>query len=798
MFHIIGNKNQKELRVLNSVIKQIDQLEPDMEKLTDQELRAKTDEFKTRLTEGKTLKDIMPEAFATIREASKRTLGIRPYPVQMMGGIVLNQGRIAQMNTGEGKTIACAAPAYLNALTGRGVHVVTVNEYLAKRDAEEIGKIHEFMGLTVGCVTHEMDSMQRKLEYAKDITYVTNNEIGFDYLRDNMADSKEEQVLRGLNYAIIDEVDSILIDEARTPLIISGQGAKSTRIYEACNVLARMLDRGEASGEFSKIEAVLGERIEESGDYIVNEKEKNVTLTEAGIKKVEKFFYIQNLSDPENLEIQHGILTALRAKDLMRRDKDYVVKDNEILIVDEFTGRIMPGRRYSDGLHQAIEAKEYVNIKRESRTLATITFQNFFNKYQKKAGMTGTAKTEEKEFRNIYGMDVVVIPPNRPVIRVDDEDKVYLTKKEKFDAVCQKIKEIHENGQPILVGTTSIDTSELLSGKLKHMGIAHSVLNAKNDALEADIISGAGQFGAVTIATNMAGRGTDIKLDEKAKNAGGLYVIGTERHDSRRIDDQLRGRSGRQGDPGHSRFYLSLEDNLFRLFGSDHMKEIFQKIGVNEGEAIHHRLLSKAIKNAQAKVEGNNFTTRESLLRYDEINNEQREAIYHEREMILADADMKSTIDMFISDVIGQMVEELPEDKKMGWKREDIAAKMTDTIPVDVNKLTDQELKKLSANGLKERLTTIAKEQYEQKEAEIGNPERMRMFERMVLLKTIDMKWSSHIDDMEKLKEGIRLYAYGQKDPVTEYKIQAYNMFEEMTRSIERETLRVLFRVAVH
>ena len=596
---VFGTRSQREVKRIMPLVNKIESLRPDMQKLTDDELRGKTREFKKRLEEGATLDDILPEAFAVVREGAKRVLGMEHFQVQLIGGIILHQGRIAEMKTGEGKTLVATLPSYLNALEGKGVHVVTVNDYLAKRDAEEMGRVHEFLGLTVGVVLNDMKPEERRAAYNCDITYVTNNELGFDYLRDNMVIYKEQLVQRDLHYCIIDEVDSILIDEARTPLIISGQSGKSTKLYEVCDILAQQLERGEASHEMTKMAAIMGEEVIETGDFVVNEKDKIVNLTEQGVKKVEKFFNIENLADPENLEIQHNIILALRAHNLMHRDQDYVVKDDEVMIVDEFTGRIMPGRRYSDGLHQAIEAKEHVKVKRESKTLATITFQNFFNKYDKKGGMTGTALTEEKEFRDIYAMDVVEIPTNKPVQRKDLDDAVYMTKKEKFNAVVQSVKEAYEKKQPVLVGTITIETSELISRMLKREGIPHNVLNAKFHELEAEIVAQAGQAGAVTIATNMAGRGTDIKLDDVARAAGGLKIIGTERHESRRIDNQLRGRSGRQGDPGESRFYISLEDDLMRLFGSERLMKVFTSLGVAENEQIEHKMLSNAIEKAQ-------------------------------------------------------------------------------------------------------------------------------------------------------------------------------------------------------
>ncbi len=720
------------------------------------------------------------------------------FRVQLIGGMVLHQGRIAEMRTGEGKTLVSTAPAYLNALAGKGVHIVTVNDYLAKRDAEWMGQVHRFLGLTVGVVLNSMTSEQRKEAYACDITYVTNNELGFDYLRDNMAIYKEQMVLRGLEFAIIDEVDSVLIDEARTPLIISGQSGKSTKLYEVCDILARQLEKGEESGEFSKMNAILGEEIEETGDYIVNEKDKVVNLTEQGVKKVENFFHIENLADPENLEIQHNIILALRANNLMHRDKDYVVKDDEVLIVDEFTGRIMPGRRYSDGLHQAIEAKEHVNVRRESRTLATITFQNFFNKFNKKAGMTGTALTEEKEFRNIYAMDVIAIPTNKPIARVDLNDAVYKSKKEKFEAVVDEIEAAHEKGQPVLVGTITIETSEMLSKMLKKRGVPHKVLNAKFHELEAEIVADAGIHGAVTIATNMAGRGTDIKLDDEARELGGLKVIGTERHESRRIDNQLRGRSGRQGDPGESRFYLSLEDDLMRLFGSERLMKMFEALGVPEGEQIEHKMLSNAIEKAQMKIENNNYGIRENLLKYDEVNNEQREIIYAERRKVLDGDNMRDFIMKMVTDIVENAVDiSIPDEVAAeNWDLKELNTLLLPIIPIKPVVMTDA-MKSMKKNELKHMLKEQAIKLYEAKEAEFPEAEQMREIERVILLKVIDNKWMAHIDDMDQLREGIGLQAYGNRDPVVEYKMNAFDMFDGMTAAIREDTVRILYHVRV-
>ena len=779
---MFGTHSEREVKRIMPLVEKIEKLRPTMIELSDEELRGKTAEYKKRLAEGETLDDLLPEAYATVRESARRVLNMEHYRVQLIGGIILHQGRIAEMRTGEGKTLVSTLPAYLNALEGKGVHVVTVNDYLARRDSEWMGKVHEFLGLTVGCVLNSMDSEERRKQYNCDITYITNNEDGFDYLRDNMVIYKEQLVQRDLHYAIIDEVDSVLIDEARTPLIISGQSGKSTKLYEVCDILAKQLERGEASGEVTKMSAIMGEEITETGDYIVNEKDKVVTLTQDGVKKVEQFFQIDNLSDPENLEIQHNINLALRAHSLMHRDQDYVVKDDEVLIVDEFTGRIMPGRRYSDGLHQAIEAKEHVKVKRESKTLATITFQNFFNKYKKKAGMTGTALTEEKEFRDIYGMDVVEIPTNRPVLRKDLDDAVYMTKKEKFHAVVDEIEKAHEKGQPVLVGTITIETSELLSGMLKRRGISHKVLNAKFHELEAEIVAEAGRHGAVTIATNMAGRGTDIKLDDEAKAAGGLKIIGTERHESRRIDNQLRGRSGRQGDPGESRFYISLEDDLMRLFGSERLMSIFKSIGVAENEQIEHKMLSSAIEKAQMKIEGNNYGIRKNLLEYDQVNNEQREIIYKERRRVLDGESMRDSIFKMITDIVDNTVDMCISDDQdtSEWNLQELNGLLIPIIPLPKIEIS-QKMKK---NELKQMLKEQAVKLYEMKEAEFPEPEQIR-------------KWMDHIDDMDQLRQGIGLQAYGQKDPLVEYKMSAYEMFDAMSAAIQEDTLKLLYHVSM-
>ena len=794
---IFGTHSERELKLIEPIVDKIEAMRPSMVALTDEELRNNTKLFKERLSAGETLDDILPEAFATVREAARRVLNMEHFRVQLIGGIVLHQGRISEMKTGEGKTLVSTCPAYLNALAGDGVQIVTVNDYLAKRDAEWMGRVHEFLGMTVGVVLNSMNSDERRTAYNCDITYVTNNELGFDYLRDNMAIYKEQMVLRNLDFCIIDEVDSVLIDEARTPLIISGQSGKSTKLYEVCDILAHQLERGEASGEFSKMAAIMGEEIVETGDFVVDEKDKVVNLTEQGVDKVEQYFHIENLSDPQNLEIQHNIILALRANYLMFRDKDYVVKDDEVLIVDEFTGRIMPGRRYSDGLHQAIEAKEHVNVRRESKTLATITFQNFFNKYNKKAGMTGTALTEEKEFRNTYGMDAISIPTNRPVSRIDQEDAVYKTKKEKFEAVCDEVEIAYGKGQPVLVGTITIETSEMLSSMLKRRGIPHKVLNAKYHELEAEIVADAGVHKAVTIATNMAGRGTDIKLDDESKAAGGLKIIGTERHESRRIDNQLRGRSGRQGDPGESRFYISLEDDLMRLFGSERLVGMFNALGVPEGEQIEHKMLSNAIEKAQMKIETNNYGIRENLLKYDEVMNEQREVIYSERRKVLDGDNMREVILKMVTDIVENAVdlsvseEQAPED----WDLNELNTLLLPIIPLQP--ITLPQDKKIRKNELKHMLKEEAIKLYETKEAEFPEGEQIREIERVILLKVIDNKWMSHIDDMDQLRQGIGLQAYGQRDPLVEYKMSGYQMFDEMAAAIREDTVRILFHIRV-
>ena len=795
---VFGTHSEHELKRIYPIVDRIEALRPEMMRLSDEELKGKTKEFKKRLEDGETLDDLLVDAFAAVREAARRVLGMEHYRVQLIGGIILHQGRIAEMKTGEGKTLVSTLPAYLNALEGKGVHIVTVNDYLAHRDAEWMGKVHEALGLTVGVVLNGSTGDERRAAYACDITYVTNNELGFDYLRDNMVIYKEQLVQRDLHYAIIDEVDSVLIDEARTPLIISGQSGKSTKLYEICDILAKSMKRGEASGEFSKMNAIMGEEITETGDFIVNEKDKIVNLTADGVKRVEDYFHIENLADPENLEIQHNIILALRANYLMFRDQDYVVKDDQVLIVDEFTGRIMPGRRYSDGLHQAIEAKEHVKVKRESKTLANITFQNFFNKYDKKAGMTGTALTEEKEFREIYGMDVIEIPTNRPVIRKDLDDAVYKTKKEKFHAVVEAIKEAHAKGQPVLVGTITIETSEYLSGLLRKQGIPHEVLNAKFHEREAEIVALAGQHGAVTIATNMAGRGTDIKLDDDARAAGGLKIIGTERHEARRIDNQLRGRSGRQGDPGESRFYISLEDDLMRLFGSERLMSVFNTLGVPENEQIEHKMLSNAIETAQKKIESNNFGIRKNLLEYDQVMNEQREIIYAERRRVLNGESMRDAIYKMLTDTVENVVDSLIGDDqdKADWDLIGLNESLLRTIPL--KPITPERIEdKKNKNELKHMLKEEAVKLYELKEAEFPNPEMLRELERVFLLKVIDRKWMDHIDDMDQLRQGIGLQAFAQRDPLVEYKLSGYEMFSAMTASIQEETVRILMHVRV-
>ena len=794
---VFGTHSERELKRIEPIVKKIESYREAMGQLTDEELRGKTTEFKKRLTEGETLDDLLPEAYATVREAAKRVLNQEHYRVQLIGGIVLHQGRIAEMRTGEGKTQTALLPAYLNALEGKGVHVVTVNDYLAKRDAEWMGQVHEFLGLKVGVVLNDMKPEERREAYNCDITYVTNNELGFDYLRDNMVIYKEQLVLRDLHYALIDEVDSVLIDEARTPLIISGQSSKSTKLYEVCDIFARQLKRGDDVEDMSRMDILMGIEQEETGDFVVNEKDKIVNLTAEGVAKVEKFFQIDNLADPENLEIQHNIILALRAHNLMFRDKDYVVKDDQVMIVDEFTGRIMPGRRYSDGLHQAIEAKEHVKVKRESKTLATITFQNFFNKFDKKAGMTGTAATEEKEFRDIYGMDVVTIPTNRPIARKDLQDSVYKTRKEKLNAIVAAVEAAHAKGQPVLVGTITIEASEEISGMLRRKGIEHKVLNAKFHELEAEIVADAGQHGAVTIATNMAGRGTDIKLDDKAREAGGLMIIGTERHESRRIDNQLRGRAGRQGDPGVSKFYISLEDDLMRLFGSEKLISMFNTLGIPEGQEIEHKMLTNAIENAQKKIESNNYGIRKNLLEYDQVMNEQREIIYEERRRVLNGESMRDAIYKMITDIVENSVDTAINDDMDAeeWNFNELNSLLLPIVPIQPVALS--RVTKKTKNGLKHQLKEEAVKLYESKEAEFPEPEAIREIERVILLKVIDRKWMDHIDDMEQLRQGVGLQAYGQRDPLVEYKMNGYEMFDAMTENIKEDTVRLLLHVKV-
>ncbi len=796
---VFGTHSEKELKKIYPIVDKIEALDESMQALSDEELKAKTEEFKKRLAEGETLDDILVEAYAVVREAAARVLNMKHYRVQLIGGIILHQGRIPEMRTGEGKTLVCTLPAYLNALEGKGVHVVTVNEYLAKRDAEWMGKVHEFLGLTVGVVLNSYKKEERRAAYNCDITYITNNELGFDYLRDNMVIYKEQLVQRELNYAIVDEVDSVLIDEARTPLIISGQSGKSTDLYKMCDYLARRMKRGTASMEISKMDAIMGNEIEEDGDYLVNEKDRQVVLTTQGVKEVEQFFHIENYSDADNIDIQHNMIMALRAHALMHKDKDYVVKDDEVLIVDEFTGRIMPGRRFSDGLHQAIEAKENVKVKRESRTLATITFQNFFNKYKKKAGMTGTALTEENEFREIYGMDVVVVPTNLPVQRIDHQDSVFKTKKEKLDAIVNAVAEANAKGQPVLVGTITIESSEELSKLLSKRGIQHKVLNAKFHEMEAEIVADAGQMGAVTIATNMAGRGTDIKLGEGVAEIGGLKIIGTERHESRRIDNQLRGRAGRQGDPGESKFYLSLDDNLMRLFGSEKVKSIYDALKIPEGEEIQHKTITSFIEKAQQKIESNNFAIRKNLLEYDQVNNEQREVIYAERRRVLDGESMREVVFKMVQDTVENYVDktcssDLPSSE---WEIEELNKILIPIIPFEKIELTEKEAKSSNIKEFKQRLKEEAAKIYENKETEFPDSEHMREIERVVLLKVIDRKWMAHIDDMVQLRQGISLQSYGSKDPLVEYKFAGYDMFNEMTAAIREDTVKMILHVKI-
>ncbi|MBS4959570.1 MAG: preprotein translocase subunit SecA [Clostridiales bacterium] len=794
---IFGNYSDKEIKKIRPIVEKINQLEPEIEKLSDDELKAKTTEFKERLSKGETLDQLLPEAYAVVREASKRVLGMRHFDVQIIGGIVLHQGRIAEMKTGEGKTLVCTLPAYLNALEGKGVHVVTVNDYLANRDATEMGAVHNFLGLTVGVILNPMKPDARREAYACDITYGTNNEFGFDYLRDNMVTKKEDMVQRDLHYTIIDEVDSVLIDEARTPLIISGMGGQSNALYQIADMFVKGLKKGRILNEDEALNVLTKEELKEEGDYVVDEKAKTVSLTQEGVHKAERFFKLENLSDPENMEILHFINNALKANYNMHLDQDYVVQNNEVMIVDEFTGRLMPGRRYSDGLHQAIEAKENVKVNKENRTLATITFQNFFNKYAKKAGMTGTAQTEEAEFRNIYGMDVVVIPTNKPVIRKDHADVVYRSEAAKFRAVVRDIKESYEKKQPVLVGTVTIENSEKLSKLLKQEGIPHQVLNAKYHEKEAQIVALAGQKGAITIATNMAGRGTDIKLEEGVPELGGLKIIGTERHESRRIDNQLRGRSGRQGDPGESRFYISLEDNLMRLFGSEKTMKLIDAMGLDEDEPITHSMLTKAIENAQKKVEGNNFAARKHLLEYDQVMNDQREIIYSERKRVLMGENLRDSILGMIGDVVHNAVErhmgeiQFAED----WDMKAFSEYINDIFPIGYISIPEEKMKDLTKEKFEEDMVKICTKFYEFKEKEIGDDEKMRDLERAVLLRVIDQKWMDHIDDMDQMRQGIGLHAYAQRDPLIEYKYISSDMFNEMSANIQKDTLKTLAHI---
>ena len=798
---IMGTHSERELKRVYPIVDKIEAMGPAMEKLSDEELRAKTDEFKKRLSEGETLDDLLVEAYAVVREAATRVLGMRHYRVQLIGGVILHQGRIAEMKTGEGKTLVSTLPAYLNALEGKGVHIVTVNDYLANRDAEWMGEVHRFLGLSVGVILNSMNPDERRAAYQCDITYATNNELGFDYLRDNMAVYEKQLVQRELNYAIIDEVDSVLIDEARTPLIISGQSGKSTALYNTCDYLAKRMTKGERKGEINKMTVMMGEEVEETGDFIVNEKEKHVVLTEQGVKKVEEYFHLNNLADADNLEIQHVMTLALRANYLMFRDKNYVVKDGEVLIVDEFTGRIMPGGRYSDGLHQAIEAKEGVEVKRESRTLATITLQNFFNKYNKTAGMTGTALTEEEEFREIYGLDVIEIPPNKKVIRVDHDDLVFGTHREKINAIVEEIIETHKKGQPVLVGTITIEGSEEISNRLRKEGIPHTVLNAKFHEKEAEIVAHAGERGAVTIATNMAGRGTDIKLGDGVAELGGLKIIGTERHESRRIDNQLRGRAGRQGDPGDTRFFISLEDDLMRLFGSDKMMKVFNALSHEDGMAIEHKMLSNAVEKAQKKIESNNFAIRKNLLEYDQVNNEQRELIYEERRRVLKGESMHDEIVRMIGDVVKAEINDVIDEGQTPaeWNLLLLNRTLLPIAPIKPLSMNKDDYKGYTTERLIDEVTEQVKELYAKKEQEIteetGSAETFREVERVFLLKVIDNKWMSHIDDMDQLRQSISLQAYAQKDPVVEYRYAGIEMFEEMIAAISKDIVMIMLHI---
>lgn len=795
---IFGSHSERELKRVEPIVSKIESYDEAMQKLTEDELKAKTAEFKERLEKGETLDDILPEAYAVCREAAYRVLNMKHFRVQLVGGVILHNGRIAEMRTGEGKTLVATLPVYLNALEGKGVHVVTVNDYLAKRDSEWMGQVYTYLGLSVGCILSNMENSDRREAYNCDITYGTNNEYGFDYLRDNMVLYAEEMVQRDLYYAVIDEVDSVLIDEARTPLIISGAGSKSTHLYKAADIFVRRLKKGRLLGEESAMSNLMREEIEEEGDFVVDEKQKTVTLTAEGVKKAEQYFGIENLADPEHMDIQHHITIALKSHNLMHREKDYIVSDEgEIIIVDEFTGRLMDGRRYSDGLHQAIEAKEGVEVKKESQTLATITFQNYFNKYAKKSGMTGTALTEEHEFRDIYGMDVIVIPTNKPIKRIDHADIVYKTEAAKFEAVIEDIKEANAKGQPVLVGTVTIDTSELLSKLLKREGVKHQVLNAKYHAREAEIVADAGKKGAVTIATNMAGRGTDIKLEEGVQELGGLKIIGTERHESRRIDNQLRGRSGRQGDPGASRFYLALEDDLMRLFTPEATLKMFDALGIPDDEPIEHKILTRAIERAQTKVESNNFSVRKHLLEYDKIMNEQREIIYGERFKVLKNENLREKVITMAKEVISKAVDNCTNGIEYAeeWDLISMMEHLRSIIPFEPFGFTKEEQEELTPESLKELLGEKAERLYEQKELEIG--EQMREIERVLLLKVIDQKWMDHLDNMDQMKQGINLQAYGQRDPLVEYRFLSFDIFEEMIENIQEETVKALYHVRI-
>lgn len=775
---VFGDPNKKELKVCQGYVDKINALEPEISGLSDARLRAKTDEFRLRLTKGETLDDLLPEAFAVVREAAKRVMGLRHFDVQLMGGCILHRGKIAEMRTGEGKTLVATLPAYLNALEGKGVHVVTVNDYLARRDSEDMGRVYRFLGLSVGLITHEMDYPARKAAYAADITYGTNNEFGFDYLRDNMVISLDQMVQRPLHYVIVDEVDSILIDEARTPLIISGPGAQSTSLYQVMADVAAKLKEGE--------------------DYTVDEKQKTVAPTETGIAKTEKLLGVSNMYDGENgVDYSHQLMAALKAKALMHRDRDYVVKDGEVIIVDEFTGRLMFGRRYSEGLHQAIEAKEHVKVERESQTLATITFQNYFRMYDKLSGMTGTAKTEEQEFQKIYGLDVVVVPTNKPNIRIDYPDVIYKTRRAKYRAVANAIEELHKKGRPVLVGTTSIQQSEELSELLKKRGIEHNVLNAKFHEKEAEIVADAGQMGAVTIATNMAGRGTDIVLGDGVAELGGLHIIGTERHESRRIDNQLRGRCARQGDPGSTRFYLSLEDDLMRLFGSDNISGIMDKLGMEEDEPIEHKIVTRSIESAQKKVEARNFEIRKQVLEYDDVMNQQREVIYDQRRQILEKADLKETVLDMASHIVDRSMDMYApkEAYSEDWDVKSLIS-YAEEFYAPAGFLKEEKLQEMSRDELETFLHKVAVDYYNAREENNTAP-IMRELENLVMLKVVDSHWMEHLDAMDALREGIGLRAYGQRDPLVEYKFEAYEMFEAMKEAIVDDVVRYMYRVNV-